>query len=138
MRRHRSYIYATSLLLVLLAGCAGIIPMPAEVDVAKANVILRDNYGNPELVVIDVRSSREFDEGHLQNAVNIPVESASFRTEVRRLNPALTYIVYCLSGNRSIEARDLMKQMGFSRVAAMTGGFQAWKRAGFLIERKQW
>jgi rhodanese-related sulfurtransferase len=125
------------LFAVFLVGCAGILAPPAEVDAAKANTIINTNRGNPELIILDVRSPREYEEGHIEGALNIPVESASFQSETGRLDKGKTYIVYCRSGNRSKEARNRMLEIGFTRVVNMTGGMLGWQRAGFKVVREE-
>jgi rhodanese-related sulfurtransferase len=125
------------LLAAFLPGCAGILAPPPEIDAAKAHTIINTNRGNPELIILDVRSPREYEEGHIEGARNIPVESASFRGEAGRLDKGKTYLVYCRSDNRSAEARQLLLEMGFTRVVNMTGGMLEWQRAGFKVVKEE-
>lgn len=120
-----------------LAGCAGMLVPPSEIGVAKADIIIRSNYGNPELGILDVRTPREYEEGHIEKAFNIPVESASFRNEADRLARGRTYIVYCREGKRSTEARNVMLEMGFTKVVNMSGGILEWKKAGFRVVKEE-
>lgn len=73
--------------------------------------------------VIDVRTASEFSAGHLQGAVNIDVESATFADEISKLDKAGTYVVYCHSGRRAGIAKDTMTNMGFTSVVN-AGGYQ--------------
>ncbi|MHB9027535.1 MAG: rhodanese-like domain-containing protein [Candidatus Latescibacterota bacterium] len=130
-------IIGVFILAAFLPGCAGVLAPPPEVDAAKANTIINTNRGNPELIILDVRSPREYEEGHIEGALNIPVESASFHSETGRLDKGKTYIVYCRSGNRSTTARELMLEMGFTRVVNMTGGMLGWPRAGFKVVKEE-
>jgi rhodanese-related sulfurtransferase len=74
--------------------------------------------GLAELVtaVIDVRTPAEFAEGHLDGAVNIDWQGATFVSEITQLDPARTYVIYCRSGNRSAQAISAMTEMGFTNL----------------------
>lgn len=64
-------------------------------------------------VIIDVRTPQEFASGHLQGAVNIDVQAADFEARISELDPEASYFVYCRSGNRSGQAIDRMRALGF-------------------------
>jgi rhodanese-related sulfurtransferase len=89
--------------------------------------------GNP--VVIDVRTPAEFAEGHIYRAVNIDVNSVTFKDEISSLDKDFTIIVYCQSGVRSTKARQIMEELGFKYVINMTGGYGAWVDAGLPVEQ---
>lgn len=81
-----------------------------------------------KVVVIDVRTTQEFNEGHLPNAIHINVQdSVAFRQQVKKLRKGKTYLVYCKSGKRSTKASEIMKQEGFRHIWNMEGGITAWK-----------
>lgn len=65
--------------------------------------------------VIDVRSSWEFAEGHVENALNIPLEEIPMRIdEIKELS--IPFILYCRSGNRSGMACGILQQFGIPEV----------------------
>ncbi len=64
--------------------------------------------------VIDVRSRREFQSGHVAGARNIDVSAPDFAQQVKRLNARYTYVVYCQSGGRSSRAAATMKSAGLT------------------------
>lgn len=66
--------------------------------------------------VIDVRTVEEYNAGHLEGALNIPVETSDFTGTASQLNPDGKYIVYCKSGRRAGLALDTMTQLGFTDV----------------------
>jgi len=74
--------------------------------------------GLAELVtaVIDVRTPAEFTEGHLEGAINIDWQGATFASEITQLDSAGTYVIYCRSGNRSTQAISAMTEMGFTNL----------------------
>ncbi len=80
--------------------------------------------------VLDVRTPKEFAEGHLPNAVNIDVmDSASFIKQIQLLKKRKNYVVYCRSGKRSLKASAILVQNGFKNIYNMEGGILEWKVA---------
>jgi rhodanese-related sulfurtransferase len=82
---------------------------------------------NKKLIILDVRTPEEYFEGHIENAINLDVNSTTFATEITKLNKESEYLVYCRSGNRSLVASELMKKSGFKNIFNMEGGFTAWR-----------
>lgn len=68
---------------------------------------------------IDVRLPSEFENGHLPNAINIPL--FFLRLKAQKLDPAKSYIVYCDSGRRSSAAAFLLSERGFTVYALRRG-----------------
>lgn len=67
--------------------------------------------------IIDVRTPAEFASGHIEGAINIPVEriAEDLRT-MKQIRPGSTLLLYCRSGRRSAIAAELIRQQGYSRV----------------------
>ena len=96
-----------------------------------ADALLR---GPPsKLVILDVRTRSEFAAGHIAGAVDIDLNSATFASDVARLDPTLPYFVYCHSGNRSAQAVVFMKQHDFRSIYELQGGIAAWQAAGLPV-----
>jgi len=78
--------------------------------------------------VLDVREPEEWAQVHIPGATLIPLGQLAARVdEVPRDRPVL---VYCRSGNRSQEGRDILLRAGFTRVTSLRGGIKAWAAAG--------
>lgn len=84
----------------------------------------------PGVVIVDVRTPEEFASGHIAGAVNIPVENADFIDQVSQLDPAVTYAVYCRSGNRSQPAVAGMQSAGLNAIFELESGTVGWADAG--------
>lgn len=67
--------------------------------------------------VIDVRTVEEFNAGHLEGALNIPVEVGDFAGTISELDPEGTYLVYCRTGRRSGLAIEQMTELGFKNLS---------------------
>jgi phage shock protein E len=99
---------ALALTLVGLMGTAAACA-PSEAAVAPSVMVAAGT-------LIDVRTPQEFAEGHLEGAINIPVELPTFAAQVAELDPDVEYLVYCRSGRRADVALDLMGSIGLSGV----------------------
>jgi len=79
---------------------------------------------NKEVVVLDVRTPEEFQSGHIPDATLIPVQELEARlNELKKNDP---YLVVCRSGNRSVEASEILTSKGFKKIFNMTEGMNAW------------
>jgi rhodanese-related sulfurtransferase len=81
-------------------------------------------------VLLDVRTPQEFTAGHLPGARNLDIGASTFDAQLGALDKAVTYAVYCHSGNRSNQALQRMATAGFTHVADLSGGITAWTAAG--------
>lgn len=86
-----------------------------------------------DVVLIDVRTPGEFEQGHLENSVNINIASKSFKEEVEKLDKSQPVYVYCAVGGRSAKAAKMLKEMGFEEVYDLEGGIQNWEKSGMKI-----
>lgn len=85
---------------------------------------------DPDVVLLDVRTAKEFGEGHLQKALNIDVTQDGFVEKAKSALPAnKTIAVYCRSGKRSALAAGGLTKEGY-KVVNLKGGIIAWKEAG--------
>ena len=80
------------------------------------------------LVVLDVRLPEEFARGHVDGAVNVPLDLLT--AEADRLDPAAPTVTVCgKGGGRSDAAARLLRERGFRAARALCGGTDAWSRA---------
>lgn len=81
------------------------------------------------ITLVDVRDQREYAEGHIKGAVNIPVEQFAARSGT--LEKEKKIIVYCNSGGRSYNAYRKLKKMGYGNIAQAI--FADWQEAGLPV-----
>jgi rhodanese-related sulfurtransferase len=87
-------------------------------------------------VLVDVRSTEEFQNGSIGGSVSANRGSLeffadpTFPTHKSELDPSSRIIVVCRSGARAVLAARTLQEMGFEDVAVMAGGLVAWKEAG--------
>lgn len=82
-----------------------------------------------DLVILDVRTQEEFDEGHLEGAIMIDFYRDDFAEQLAQLDPEVPYLLYCRSGNRSGQTTATLSDLGFLNVADIDGGILAWNDA---------
>jgi rhodanese-related sulfurtransferase len=87
----------------------------------------------PEITILDVRTSSEFAGGHLQNAANLDYNAPNFAGLLEKLDKSKPYLVYCAVGGRSGKATQLMQEMGFTQIYNAAEGFPELKRAGVAV-----
>ena len=76
-------------------------------------------------IVVDVRSLEEYNEGHIPNAISVPLETIENEAETKMKNKDDLILVYCRSGRRSREAALRLIEKGYTNVIDF-GGIQDW------------
>lgn len=84
-----------------------------------------------DVQLLDVRTSKEFGEGHLDEAINIDVLEDDFSSKVKNLDPEKPVYLYCRSGNRSEKASTILNGLGFKEIYDMDGGYLQWETEDF-------
>lgn len=89
-----------------------------EISYKELNEFMKEKKG----FLIDVRSNQEYEEGHLNGAINISVYN--IEKEIRNVvkNKSDIIILYCSSGTRSKEAKSILENMGYTEVYNLKGG----------------
>ena len=85
------------------------------------NIISKNN----NIYIIDVRSSQEFKEGYLQNAINIPLYDLKKNITQIVKNSNEIIILYCQSDIRSRKAKKILEKMGYNNIFYLRGGIDA-------------
>jgi adenylyltransferase/sulfurtransferase len=90
----------------------------------------RDLMKNSGAVVVDVRESDEWRQGHIPEAIFIPRGFLELRVEDKIPDHKAPVILQCASGTRSLLAARTLREMGYENLYNMNGGFNAWKDKG--------
>jgi rhodanese-related sulfurtransferase len=151
----RTALLATTILLVPLAACSGDGADEGAVSVAPAATTETASTTETtamnlvrvpateaaalldappaDLVVLDVRTPEEFAEGHLEGAELLDFYRADFADQLAALDRGVPYLLYCRSGNRSGQALEMMRQLGFEDVTEVEGGVISWSQEGLPL-----
>ncbi|MFZ4262724.1 rhodanese-like domain-containing protein [Sphingobacterium sp. HJSM2_6] len=86
-----------------------------------------------QIQLLDVRTPKEYNEGHIERATNTDWKDQSeFKASLKNLNKAKPVYVYCLAGGRSKQAADYLVQQGFE-VYEYVGGMMEWKNTDHKV-----
>jgi rhodanese-related sulfurtransferase len=102
-------------------------------DVGTLNVTHLIN--TQDAVLLDVRETKEYEDGRLPNAVHIPLSQLDSRANELAKLTSRPVVAYCASGNRSRSAGAALARMGFKDIYNLDGGFRAWQDAGLPVEK---
>lgn len=85
--------------------------------------------------LIDVREESEWAQGHLPGAIHLGKGVIERDIENIFPDPSIELLLYCGGGYRSAIAAHNLKQMGYTNVVSVDGGFRDWVNKGFPIEQ---
>ena len=81
-----------------------------------------------DCLIIDVRTSEEFEQLRLPNSTNIDFYNPQdFMQELEKLDKNKVYYIYCRTGSRSANTCELMKEIGFAKTYNLLGGITEWE-----------
>ena len=103
-----------------------------EVDTAEAAQLVQNGS-----VTLDVREPEEFEQGALVGATHIPRGQLESHIENRIPNRDVLIVAYCAAGTRSAFVAKTLKDLGYTNVVSMDGGFTKWKSEGRPWETPQ-
>ena len=84
---------------------------------------------------LDVREDHEFAKDHAKGARHLGKGIIERDVETRIPDKEASILLYCGGGYRSVLAADALQQMGYTNVVSMDGGINAWRDAGYPMER---
>jgi rhodanese-related sulfurtransferase len=86
-----------------------------------------------DVIILDVRTPQEYQEGHISNAINIPVQILGQQLDKLNNFKDKKILVYCRSGHRSAIASQILDRAGFKNVYNLKGGLFEWKASGLPL-----
>lgn len=134
MRALRALLVVPAALAVaLLAGCSGGSSSATtsassseaafrQVSATEAQQLMDSEEG---YVIVDVRTPEEYDTGHIPGAVNVPNEEIGSEDPEALPDKGQLILVYCRSGNRSVQASEKLVALGYTNVVEF-GGINSW------------
>ncbi len=116
----------TSTSFVRLALTVAVAAVPACASPTIDGSGARELVSKKGALLLDVRSAEEFASGHIDGAVNVPVQVLPEKLSTLPATKDQDIVVYCRSGARSAKAARLLKDAGFTKVQDL-GGMSNWK-----------
>ncbi|MFZ9208193.1 MAG: MBL fold metallo-hydrolase [Sediminibacterium sp.] len=99
-------------------------PIDLIIDV-EADELAMDLPFDPNMVIVDVRKSSEFDKGHIKEALTIPLDELTDPASMANFDDNQNIYIHCAGGYRSVIASSLIKRQGIHNIRNVVGGFKA-------------
>jgi len=124
-------LLATSALMLVWPWIRGKVSGIGQLSPTEAvQLINRD-----DALVIDVREAKDFAEGHIPNARNIPLDKLAEGIKQLDAWKDKSVLVNCRSGGMSVRACNVLAKQGFKKINNLSGGMMAWKTANLPTEK---
>ena len=107
------------------------IPVVPQISVARLKELIETQ---PDLQVVDVRRSAEYEGGHAPRAITAPLANLSEKLATLDLKPNTQTAIICAGGYRSSAGASILQRAGFTNLLNVTGGTRAWIEAGYEVE----
>jgi hydroxyacylglutathione hydrolase len=112
-------------------------PIDMIIDV-EADELAMDLPFDDNLIVLDVRRETEFADGHVSEAINLPLNEMTDPASMANLEDHHNIYVHCGGGYRSIIAASLLKRQGIHNLRNVVGGWSKIKdQKGIKIEKEK-
>ena len=99
-------------------------PIDLVIDV-EADELAMDIPFDPNMVIVDVRKTSEFDKGHIKEALTIPLDELTDPASMANFDDNQNIYIHCAGGYRSVIASSLIKRQGIHNIRNVIGGFKA-------------
>ena len=93
-----------------------------------------DSGQTADIFILDVRPDFMYAEGHIKGAVNIPLKTLCKKENLQKLPEGKQIVLICVSGHTASMANAILNMLGYNAVT-MKGGMNAWKAAGYPVEK---
>ncbi|WP_198439884.1 rhodanese-like domain-containing protein [Pareuzebyella sediminis] len=113
-------------LTLIVASCNS--QQKGDIKVISIETLKADAIGK-DVQLIDVRTSKEYEAGHIDDAVNIDfLDTENFAKEVNKLDKTEPIYIYCQMGGRSGKASQKLRELGFTTIFDYSGGYGEWNQ----------
>lgn len=96
-----------------------------------------DLINHKDALVLDVRPAADFAQGHIINALNLPMNGFKKQIGTLQKHKERTILVTCRSGSQSAMACQQLRKEGFADVSNLRGGILAWQSANLPLSKKK-
>ncbi len=101
--------------------------MNEDQKLISVNQVFSEFKNKTNSIILDVRSSEEYANEHIEKSINIPLENIETKIKNIITNKNTTIYVFCRSGGRSATAQAILKNMGYKNTKNIIGGILKWK-----------
>lgn len=146
MNKRTAYGIIVIIAIISLAACsfdqAGSVDVKAtnnqlldkvNLSAKEAQPLIKANLLNPNFIIVDIRTPREYQSGHIAKAINIDFYSRDFSNKLNDLDKTKTYIFHCRSGSRTGQAEKLIKKLGLKKYYILSRGIVDWNANNYEL-----
>jgi phage shock protein E len=120
------------MIIIVPAGCAqsGSTEADTQQAVTKVSILELEDLRteHPDLILVDVRTPSEIAQGKIEGAREVDYRADDFRERIQELPRDTGIALYCRTGNRSAGAADIMRELGFTQLFVLEGGYTEWSK----------
>ena len=133
----KKYLKLSIIVFVTLIGvsCNNSKPSKKVTKNGEINIVTPQEFKNKleNNILVDVRTPKEFQQGHIEGAVNINLFDKTFLDQFTKFKKTDPIFIYCRSGNRTSSARKKLANIGFTKIYDLHGGITNWYKNNFKI-----
>ncbi len=131
LQHHWVLSYTFIIVVVLVTIVEFIKQKRSALQVTPAKLTQMINHD--DAVVIDIRSTTLFTDGHIIGALSIPLAELTDKNKKLEKLKARPIVIACMQGIESPRAAELLTKQGFLNVHVLAGGVRAWREANMPI-----
>ena len=106
----------------------------AQTEQTDVQTVRHSLESGEDVTVLDVREPDEWAEAHIPQAKHLPRGLLEHQAADQLPDRDARIVIHCASGGRSALAAKSLKEMGYTNVANMEGGINAWREKGYETE----
>ena len=128
MKRFLIILFVVIAITIMFTGCTKMEKRQTGTETAYKKISAKEAkeiIESEDVIILDVRTQEEYNEGHIENSVLLPVNDISSKAEEILTDKDAKILVYCRSGNRSATASKQLIKMGYTNVYDF-GGIISW------------
>lgn len=123
-------------MVILVSGCANQETGSPEQESAfqeiQAEEVKAMIAGKEDIVLLDIREQSDFEQGHLNGSISIPIGQITSR--INELDKNKTIVVICYTGASSAQVAGYLVENGFAKVKNLLGGMMSWPSPELVIK----
>ncbi|MGJ8681582.1 rhodanese-like domain-containing protein [Paraglaciecola sp.] len=93
------------------------------------------NMDTKNYLIVDVRTTEEYKNGHVPKAINIPLQMLQDNFQSVQPDKSKTLVLYCRSGYRAGKAAKALQKSGYTKLLHLQGDMLGWEKAKLPIEK---
>lgn len=128
-KRQATKYITVSIILAVLTSC-GAVSSKSPRDIHE---MITDPDMGQDILLVDIRSSSKYADGHIPGSIHIPFRSKKFDELLYPYRDTPVLILYCSRGLKTEKAARIAEESGFTQIFILEGGLSSWKDRGLPV-----